>query len=150
MDIETVQTFFNRADAFARHNGMSITALRVGYARAEMTLAPHHLNGAHTVHGGVLFTLAHFAFAAASNSHGQLSLSISSSIAIFRGAREGRLIAEAREVDVGPRLATFAVDVADESGTLLATFHGTVYRKSLPLESLFSSVDLGTGEPSPH
>lgn len=84
MDMQAIQTFFNDADAFARHNGMSITAMREGYARAEMELQPYHLNGAQTVHGGALFTLADFAFAAASNSRGQQALSISSSILIFR------------------------------------------------------------------
>lgn len=149
MDIETVQTFFNRADAFAHHNGMSITLMDVGFARAEMEIQPHHLNGAQTVHGGVLFTLADFAFAAASNSHGQVTLSISSSLSIYRGAKTGRLIAEAREVDVTPKLATFDVSVKDDQGRLLASFHGTGYRKSIPLETLFPTVGLDTTKQSP-
>jgi len=67
MDMEAIQNFFNAADAFAIHNGMTITEVRDGYARAEMELQPFHLNGAKTVHGGALFTLADFAFAAAGN-----------------------------------------------------------------------------------
>jgi acyl-CoA thioesterase len=140
MDMKTIRTFFNSADAFARHNGMTISAMREGYARAEMALAPYHLNGAQTVHGGALFTLADFAFAAASNSRGQLALSINSSISIFRGAKEGKLIAEAREVNNSPKLASFEVSVRNESGDLLATFHGMVYRKSVPLESLLGAM----------
>lgn len=136
MDLNAIQTFFNRADSFARHNGMKITELREGYARAEMALQPYHLNGAQTVHGGALFTLADFAFAAASNSSGQLALSISSSISIFKGAKEGSLFAEAREVSNSPKLASFEVSVRNESGDLLATFQGMVYRKSTLLESL--------------
>lgn len=136
MDMKTIQTFFNSADAFARHNGMVITELHEGYARAEMELQPLHLNGAQTVHGGALFTLADFAFAAASNTRGQLSLSINSSISIFRGAKEGKLIAEAREISNSPKLASFAVNVRHEQGELLATFQGMVYRKSIALESL--------------
>lgn len=136
MDMESIQTFFNSADAFARHNGMTITEMHEGYARAEMALQPFHLNGAKTVHGGALFTLADFAFAAASNSRGQLALSINSSISIFRGAKQGRLIAEAREVSNSPKLASFGVDVRNETGDLLANFQGTVYRKSVSLESL--------------
>ncbi len=136
MDMQAIQTFFNDADAFARHNGMSITAMREGYARAEMELQPYHLNGAQTVHGGALFTLADFAFAAASNSRGQQALSISSSILIFRGATAGRLIAESREVSNSPKLASFEVSVRNEAGDLLATFQGMVYRKSVSLETL--------------
>ena len=141
MDMKTIQNFFNRADAFARHNGMTITELREGYARAEMELQPHHLNGAQTVHGGALFTLADFAFGAASNSRGQLALSINSSISIFKGAKEGKLIAEAREVSNSPKLASFEVSIRTGTGDLLATFQGMVYRKSVSLESLLPVQD---------
>ena len=141
MDMKTIQNYFNKADAFARHNGMTITELREGYARAEMELRPHHLNGAQTVHGGALFTLADFAFGAASNSRGQLALSINSSISIFKGAKEGKLIAEAREVSTSPKLASFEVSIRTGTGDLLATFQGMVYRKSVSLESLLPVQD---------
>lgn len=138
MDMKNIQEFFNRADAFASHNGMTITELREGYARAEMILQPCHLNAAQTVHGGALFTLADFAFAAASNSRGQLALSISSSISIFKGVREGKLIAESRELNSSKKLASFEVSIRNEAGDLLATFQGMVYRKSASLESVMS------------
>jgi acyl-CoA thioesterase len=136
MDMTTIQTFFNSADAFARHNGMTITELGEGYARAEMELMPFHLNGAQTVHGGALFTLADFAFAAASNSRGRVALSINSSISIFQGAKTGKLLAEAREISCTPKLASFEASIRNEGGDLLATFQGMVYRKSASLESL--------------
>ena len=136
MDTQAIQDFFNRADAFAKHNDMTIAEVREGYARAEMELQPYHLNGARTVHGGALFTLADFAFAAASNSRGRLALSINASISIFKGAQKGRLIAEAREVSTSPKLASFEVSVRNEAGDLLATFQGMVYQKSVSLESL--------------
>lgn len=136
MNMDKIQAFFNKADAFAAHNGMTITELREGYARAEMTLQSHHMNGAQTVHGGAMFTLADFAFAAASNAAGQLALSINSSISIFKGAKVGKLIAEAREISTTPKLASFEVSIRHESGDLLATFQGMVYRKSVLLESL--------------
>ena len=141
MDMNAVLAFFNKADAFASHNGMTITEVREGYAKAEMILQPYHMNGAGTVHGGALFTLADFAFAAASNSRGQLALSINSSISIFKGAKEGKLIAEAREVNNAPKLASFEVSIHNEAGNLLATFHGMVYRKSVLLESLLPVAD---------
>ena len=136
--MKAVQALFNRADAFARHNGMTISAVRAGYARAEMILQPFHMNGAQTVHGGALFTLADFAFAAASNSRGQLALSVQSSISIFKGAKDGKLIAEAREVSCTPKLASYEVSIRNEADELLASFQGMVYRKSVSLESLLA------------
>ena len=53
MEMDALRDFFNRADAFAAHNGMRLTEVREGYARAQMTLAACHLNAAQTVHGGV-------------------------------------------------------------------------------------------------
>ena len=143
MDMKAIQDFLNEADAFARHNGMTMTEVREGYARAEMELQPHHMNAAHTVHGGALFTLADFAFSGASNSRGQLALSINSSISIFKGAKEGKLIAEAREVSCSPKLASFDVSVRNTAGDLLATFQGMVYRKSVSLETLLPPENLG-------
>lgn len=136
MEMTAIAELFNRADAFAAHNGMAITELKEGFARATMELQPFHLNAAGTVHGGALFTLADFAFAAASNSRGQLALSINSSIAIFRGAKTGVLTAEAREVSHAPKLSSFEVAVHDADKRLLATFQGMAYRKSVPLESI--------------
>lgn len=136
MEWQAVKEFFNRADAFAQHNGMIITAVGEGYARAEMTVQPWHLNGAGVVHGGALFTLADFAFAAASNSLGRLALSIQSSISIFRSARSGRLTAEAQAISKGEKVAGFRVEVRDEEGALLASFEGLVYRTSKPLTAL--------------
>jgi acyl-CoA thioesterase len=140
MDLETIQKFFNRADAFAKHNGMTLAEIGEGFAKAEMELQPFHLNGAKTVHGGALFTLADYAFAAASNSRGQLALSINSSISIHQGAKEGKLTAVAKEVSNGPKLASFQVDITREDGVLIASFQGMVYRKSVSLETLLPTV----------
>lgn len=145
-DGEAVRAFFNAADAFARHNGMQIVGVGPGHAVAEMILAPHHLNGAQTVHGGALFTLADFAFAAAVNAGGQLALSINASITYHCGAASGRLRATAREVSATPKLASYEVAIRDEAGELLASFHGTAYRKSLSLASLMAGPP-GTAAP---
>jgi len=139
MDMKAIRDFFNKEDSFASHNGMKITEVSEDYARAEMDLQPYHLNGAKTVHGGALFTLADFALAAASNSSGQLALSINSAISIFRGANQGKLIAECRLVNGAPKLASYDVSVRNRNGDLLATFQGMTYRKNVSLDSLQAS-----------
>ena len=62
------QIFAN--DRFAARCGIELLAVSPGQARARMSLRPDHLNGLGSVQGGAIFTLADFAFAAASNSHG--------------------------------------------------------------------------------
>jgi len=107
-----------------------------GFAKARLQISPNHLNSVDTVHGGVLFALADAAFSVASNSHGAVSVSIQASIANFQAVREGALSASAREVARNPKLATYSVEVRDDSGSLVALFQGTVYRKSMTLEQM--------------
>ena len=68
--MENVKRFFKN-DKFAERANIELLSVSPGQARAKMTLHPHHLNGYGTVQGGAIFTLADFAFAAASNSHGK-------------------------------------------------------------------------------
>ena len=46
------------------------------------------------------------------------------------GVPTGTLVAEAHEVALGRRLATYLIDVTDEAGDLVAQLQGTVYRKT--------------------
>lgn len=128
--VQAVRDFFARGDRFARHSGIDLVEVAEGFARAKMALAPFHHNGIGIVHGGALFTLADFAFAAASNSHGTVAVAVSATISIVKATREGTLWAEAREVARSRKVGTYSVEVKDEAGDLVALFQGTVYRKS--------------------
>jgi acyl-CoA thioesterase len=55
---------------------------------------------------------------------------------VIAEARE--VIAEAREVSKSLKLASFEVNVRNQSGDLLAAFQGMVYRKPAQLESLMT------------
>ena len=95
-----------------------------GHARASMEIKAHHLNSAGSLPGGAIFSLADAAFSAASNSHGTLALAINVSIAFFKAVTKGTLIAEAHEVVLNPKLATYLIDVSDEAGDLVRTATG--------------------------
>jgi acyl-CoA thioesterase len=129
---------FVERDAFARHIGAEVLECGGGRARASMKVEAHHLNSAGILHGGAIFSLADAAFAAASNSHGTLAVAITASISYFVAARSGTLIAEAREVAINPKLATYLIDVKDEAGGLVAQLQGTVYRKSVGIDDVIS------------
>lgn len=117
-------------DRFARHIGIKLTAVERGYARAEMILSDSHLNGLDTAHGGAIFTLADLAFAAAANSYGVDAMAVNISISYFKAVRSGKLTAEARELSLNRKLATYAVSVTDDTGQTVAAFQGTAYRKT--------------------
>ena len=126
--MESVKSFFKN-DKFAEHVGIELLEVYEGRAKAKMKIKEHHLNGIDIVHGGAIFSLADLAFAVASNSHGTIAVSINVSISYLKASASGTLIAEAKEVSLNPKLATYEVRVIDENNDLIAIFLGTVYRK---------------------
>jgi len=131
--MEEMKRFFSENDLFARHCGIELLDVGPGRARAAMRIEPFHHNAAKTVHGGAIFTLADFAFAAASNSHGKLSLAINASVSFVKAATGGTLYAEAREQALNPKLASYTVRITDDEDAVVAIFQGMVYRKKEPV-----------------
>ena len=133
--MESIEQFFQR-DQFANHCGIELVSASPGRAVAKMRLQPWHLNAVGSTQGGAIFTLADFAFAAASNAHGNVAVGINVSITYLKGVQTGVLTAEAREVGLNPKLGSYTVDVRDETNVLIAVFQGLVYRKRETLESV--------------
>jgi acyl-CoA thioesterase len=125
----SLQRFFKN-DQFAERANIELLSVSPGTARAKMTLHPHHWNGYGTVQGGAIFTLADFAFAAASNSHGTVAVAINVSITFMKAGQTGTLWAEAREISRNFKLGSYTVEVKDDQGDLVALFQGLAYRKS--------------------
>jgi acyl-CoA thioesterase len=126
--MEELKQFFKK-DRFAALSGVELLSVAPGQARASMRLHPHHLNGMGTVMGGAIFTLADFAFAAASNSHGTAAVAINVSISFLKAAQTGTLWADAREMAKNFKLGAYTVEVRDDAGDLVALFQGMAYRK---------------------
>ena len=126
--MESVRNFFKN-DRFAEHVGIELLEVSEGRAKAKMEIQEHHLNGVNIAHGGAIFSLADLAFAVASNSHRTIALGINANISYLKAAADGTLFAEAKEVSLNPKLATYEVRVTDENNDLIAIFLGTVYRK---------------------
>ncbi len=116
-------------DRFAELNDIRLVSIGKGEAVAEMTVQDKHLNGVDIIQGGALFTLADFAFAAASNSYGRIAVASNASISFFRGISSGKLTASAKEVNSGKTLSTYSVDITNEQGTKIAFFTGTAFQK---------------------
>jgi len=133
--MDYIQEFFKR-DQFAELCGIELVDVSPGHAKAEMMVKKEHLNGVNTVHGGAIFTLADFAFAAAANSHGQVTVAINVSITYMKALTKGKITAEAREISRNPKLSTYTIDVFNEDGEIAAVFQGLAYQKKESLESL--------------
>ncbi len=120
---------FRTLDRFARHCGIELVEISEGRATARMPIRAEHRNTLEMCHGGAIFTLADYAFAAASNSRGEEAVSITASISFLKAGLEGTLTAEAFEESPGRKVRTYTVRVCNDAGDPVALFQGTVYRK---------------------
>ncbi|WP_227764632.1 PaaI family thioesterase [Zhaonella formicivorans] len=118
-------------DALAKHLGIRLLEMKPGYARAVMEVKPELLNGAGITHGGALFSLADFAFAAASNAHGPLALALNVNINFLKATTVGTILtATACEENLTKKTGLYRMEVLDDKGELVALAQGTVYRKT--------------------
>ena len=127
--MNNLKDFLNEGDRFAATNGMQLTEIREGFARAEMKVEARHLNAAGVCQGGAYFTLADLAFAAVTNSCGIVTLGIPNSITFLQSAHEGdTLVAEAYETFNHHRLPFCEMRITNQNGDLLCVVTGSAYR----------------------
>ena len=134
-----IKNFFKR-DRFAESIGIELLTVSLGYAKAKIDIKPEHLNGFRAVQGGVLFTLADLAMAAASNANGQLAVSVNASINYIKSAYGTTIYAEAREVSSNPKLASYEVTISNDKNEVIATLQGLMYRKKESLQDIIQKL----------
>jgi acyl-CoA thioesterase len=130
---ERVVSAMMAKDAFSQWLGIEVLDVRPSGATVRMEVRPEMQNGFGVCHGAIPFALADSALAFASNTHGNITLSIENSITYPKPIAVGDvLIAKADEESASKRLAFYRVAV--ERGTeVVALFRGTVYRTNQPL-----------------
>lgn len=117
-------------EPYAQFLGMKLTEFGAGTAEAELVITETMLNTHKTVHGAILFSLADYVFAAASNSYGKTAVGVTTSMNFLSAGFLGeKITAVASEVKRNHKLAWYKIDVRNEK-ELLATMEAMVYRKS--------------------
>ncbi|MBM4311733.1 MAG: hotdog fold thioesterase [Deltaproteobacteria bacterium] len=116
-------------DPWAVFLGIKLETLERSHARCSVVVKAEMLNFLGAVHGALVFSLADFAFSAASNSDYSPSLALDISGSFLKGAAVGdTLSAEARLLHTTKRTGLYRMDVF-RNQELIATFNGTVFRK---------------------
>ena len=82
--------------------------------------------------GGVIYTLADFAFAVSSNHDHGAATGLDASIQYLRPSKGQRLIAKAQCVKSGKTVVVYQVMVTDDLGREIALFTGTGFRLNAP------------------
>ncbi|OIK10382.1 phenylacetate degradation protein [Bacillus sp. MUM 116] len=117
-------------EPYSRFLGMKLTKLGPGTAEAELTPDENMLNAHRTVHGGVIFSLADYVFAAASNSYGKTAVGVTTNVNFMSAGKPGEtLLATAEEIKKNHRLGWYNIRVFSDT-ELIATMEAMVYRKS--------------------
>ena len=120
-ELERVRKFFE-GDVYATSaTGIVIDEIGDKWARCTLKLDSRHKNAANQVMGGVMFTLADFTFAVATNrGHDAVTVTTSSNISFLGTVKGDTLIAETRLLKDGRRSCFYEVDVKDDKGNLVA------------------------------
>ena len=125
---ERVVSSMMAADAFSRSMGMEVVDVHPRTATVRMTVRDDMRNGFGVCHGAVPFALADSALAFASNTHGNITVSIENSISYPRPIMPGDMLtATAEQESETNRLAFFRVTVT-RGDEIVALFRGTVYK----------------------
>ena len=125
--IEEAREFFT-GDRFAMSNGMHLDELTDEGCTVSMDLREEHRNALGGVMGGVIFTLADFAFAVASNNDHQSTVALDVNIHFLSSTKGQRLTARARCVKSGRTTAVYEITVTDDTERTVALFIGTGYK----------------------
>lgn len=128
---EIVNTMMAK-DYFSQWLGIEVLDIKEGGSKLQMTVREDMLNGFGIAHGGITYSFADSALAFASNSHGQKSVSVETSISHTISLKSGdTIIAEAIEEHCSNKIGIYSIKIyklADKA--VVALFKGTVYRTS--------------------
>ena len=118
-------------DPWANHLGAILEEVRDGYSRYSLTVKPEFMNFHGMTHGGLVFSLGDIAFAAASNSRGQMAVALDVTVSFLKAGSAGDiLIAECIELSQNGPIALYDISVKNgNTGELVSKSQATVYRK---------------------
>ncbi|HLR65561.1 PaaI family thioesterase [Virgibacillus alimentarius] len=121
---------FFTSDPFANHLNIMLEHCEAGYAKVKMPITKDLLNFNGAANGGAIFSLADYAFAVASNSHGRTAVGLNVNMSYLAPGKKGEeIICIAKETKLTPKIATYEMKVYNASDDLIATMEGMVYRK---------------------
>jgi acyl-CoA thioesterase len=97
-------------NSFAGKIGMVITEMEKGFGRAEMVVDESNFNPTKTLHGGTIFTLADtLATGCCIYSYSKPATTTSSHIQFLKPVKKGKVIAEAKALRMGKKIAVWEV-----------------------------------------
>ena len=125
--IEEAKKYFT-GDRFATLNGMVLDELDETHSLCSLVLDDRHKNANGGIMGGVIFTLADFAFAVLSNHIHKPTVAQQVSVNYLGAPKGDKLFAKAVCRKNGSRTTVINVDVTDDTGRDIAQFVGSGFK----------------------
>lgn len=125
--IEEAREFFKN-DKFAMNSGVKLDKLDDDSCECSLIINDGHKNAVGGVMGGVMFTLADFAFAVLSNQLHSPTVAQQVSINYLSAPKGEKLIAKAICKKNGRSSSIINVDVVDDTGRDIVQFIGTGFK----------------------
>jgi acyl-CoA thioesterase len=123
---EAIERF--QKDCFATEVvGIVIDKADIGYAKCHVDIIKKHHNAVGYVMGGVIFTLADFAFAVAANTGSPTTVTLTGNINFLSGTRANRLYAVAQCEKKGRSICFYNIIITDDEDNLVATISENGY-----------------------
>lgn len=127
--LDETRSFF-KGDRFVANQGIVIDSISEDGAVCSVVLTGEHKNALGSAQGGLIFTLADFAFAVAANSATPGTVTLNSTINYIRAPKDGVLTATAVCRNKSRSICVYEVTVTDQSGACVAMVTTTGYIKS--------------------
>lgn len=125
--VESAREFFYK-DAYAVMTGVKLDELTEDEAVCSLEINDNHKNAYGGVMGGVMFTLADFAFAVLSNQIHKTTVAQQVDIHYLSAPKGEKLFAKATCRKSGRTSSIINVDISDDTGRDIAQFIGTGFK----------------------
>ncbi len=135
-----IAQWMNKKDQIAVNFGMKVMEAKLGGCVVEMKVTDKMLNAVGITHGAVIYALADFAFAVASNSWGRVAVALNAHINFPASSKKGNILkAVATEEAKSRHTAIYRIEIKREDGVLVGLFTGTVFRRDDSIEQWMKS-----------
>ncbi|MBV4458538.1 PaaI family thioesterase [Pseudomonas sp. COR58] len=111
---------------------LGVESLHSGFEKSacQIRLGEHHRNALGGIHGGLIFSLADIAFAAACNAGSAVYIGLQAEVRYMNGVQGDVLTATATLMGSSRKIAHYQVLVTDNGDTRIALFSASAYRLS--------------------
>ncbi len=127
MDYRKLADYFMANNAFARHIGIVVTDVGLGYAKGELEIKEDYTNFSKGLHGAVYYALADTLAGIASKTYGKSSVTLEGKMNFIRAAKEGKIHAVVEQINQGRATGVYEGRVYDKDDKLVASATYTFY-----------------------